>query len=130
MAHCNECSTKGLAGDNYCRQCGEDLPEEEVIKCDCGVVVSEDDNFCHACGAGFEGDIEETARCVGCGEEYDEGAKFCQNCGVQLPEVEESDEECEEGDESEEESEDEPEKISQPQETQSQTQQQFPPSGF
>ena len=58
MATCKSCGNEGIDGDNFCRQCGEELAED-TFNCECGAEVNSADNFCHACGAAFSG-IEES----------------------------------------------------------------------
>jgi hypothetical protein len=58
MVDCSSCANEALYGDHFCRGCGEELPDEDILSCDCGVVIQEPDNFCHSCGTEFEGVIE------------------------------------------------------------------------
>lgn len=53
---CKNCGTETYEGDNFCRQCGEEI---ESFNCECGADVKEGDNYCHACGAALEG-VEES----------------------------------------------------------------------
>lgn len=55
---CKQCGHEGEEGDNFCRQCGEELAEE-TFNCECGAEVMSNDNFCHNCGAAFSG-VEES----------------------------------------------------------------------
>lgn len=56
MVQCNSCDTEAYGADLFCRGCGEELAhEEDTITCDCNAVVENDDNYCHSCGAEFEG---------------------------------------------------------------------------
>lgn len=60
MVNCDGCSNEALIGDNFCRQCGSELGDEELLSCDCGAVIGHEDNFCHDCGTEFEGVVEDT----------------------------------------------------------------------
>jgi predicted amidophosphoribosyltransferase len=46
-----------MEGDCYCRQCGAEITETSLT-CECGEEVLPNDNFCHACGSSFSGEVE------------------------------------------------------------------------
>lgn len=92
---CSGCNKDSSKDDKFCRNCGEQLPDEEVFSCECGADVSKEDKFCHECGAPFS-----TAGVCGCGTALVDNSKFCHNCGKEI--VSETVEEPEEVDESKE----------------------------
>ncbi|MFC1690630.1 zinc ribbon domain-containing protein [Nanoarchaeota archaeon] len=60
MEQCKGCNSRTQKDDGYCRYCGEELPDKEVISCpECEAEVYLEDNYCHSCGTQFEG-LEES----------------------------------------------------------------------
>jgi len=92
MVDCGDCGSNGVIGDSYCRSCGVEMPDEDVITCDCEAIVGTDDNFCHDCGQAF-GDKNV---CGSCDAEFEEDADACPKCGVSLIEDDDSEGEDEE----------------------------------
>ncbi len=57
---CQSCNNNPCEGDSYCRQCGEELPEQDTFECpECDAEIYEEDNFCFSCGTKFEGTQED-----------------------------------------------------------------------
>lgn len=77
--NCEACSKEAMSGDKFCRNCGSQIPEEEVYGCECGSEVRKEDKFCHGCGAPFSA----TGICE-CGNSLAENAKFCHACGKEV----------------------------------------------
>lgn len=108
MVDCEKCGLSAVVGDNYCRSCGIELPDEDVVTCDCNAIVGPDDNFCHECGQAF-GDKNV---CGACNTEFEDDAKFCPGCGVELTEADDEDDEGEgDEDEADDGESDEPEEV-------------------
>jgi DNA-directed RNA polymerase subunit RPC12/RpoP len=59
LQDCEGCKKTPQYGDVYCRNCGEELQEQDLVECECGARVFVEDNYCHKCGAEFEGIEEE-----------------------------------------------------------------------
>lgn len=57
---CPQCGRGYQAGDQFCVQCGEPLPEKAVVRgpvCpNCGAFLHEGDLFCAKCGAKMPGE--------------------------------------------------------------------------
>lgn len=61
-------------------------------RCSCGHTNTEKSSFCSNCGTKNPNKIEDTWKCVDCGNENE--GKFCNNCGAKKPSKEWTCEEC------------------------------------
>lgn len=58
--NCQGCNNEPFDGDSFCRQCGVELPDQDMFECpECDAEVFEEDSFCFSCGTKFEGLQEE-----------------------------------------------------------------------
>ncbi len=87
LMKCDLCFKESANSDKFCRNCGEQLPEEEVYACECGSEVNKEDKFCHGCGAPFS-----ISGSCDCGNALAENAKFCHNCGKEILKAENKEE--------------------------------------
>ncbi len=51
---------------------------DEIIRCKCGEIISDDSKFCRKCGEKL------VISCAMCGNENPMDSKFCENCGCEL----------------------------------------------
>lgn len=92
MVMCKNCGCELPEGAKFCKECGSEIIEEELVPVNentfcsnCGCELPEGAKFCKECGTAAPQKelvpVNETQFCSNCGYKIPKGIKFCPECG-------------------------------------------------